>query len=157
MTDEQLSALLRLKRFEQPPPGYFDQLLKDVHRRQREELLHQPLWKIALERLHTFFGEHSMGSFSYAGAMATLVIVGVTAVSVLAPRSTERAGAPLAANPFVAPRMQVSTPSSSTLKLEQGRENMLTHQQVTQATLASHPPRYVIDALPVRYDASFSF
>ena len=56
LTEQQLQALLRLKRHEQPPPGYFDDLLKNIHRRQREELLHQPAWKISLERLRTFFG-----------------------------------------------------------------------------------------------------
>ena len=39
MHDPRISALLRLKRFEQPPPGYFEQLLSDVHDRQRTELL----------------------------------------------------------------------------------------------------------------------
>ena len=39
MTEEQLTALLRLKRYEQPPPEYFDRLLQDIHRRQRTELL----------------------------------------------------------------------------------------------------------------------
>ena len=47
MTEEQLTALLRIKRFEQPPPQYFDRLLENIHRRQREELLHRPLWRIA--------------------------------------------------------------------------------------------------------------
>src|SRR3954462_6609138 len=75
MTDEQLSALLRLKRHETPPSGYFDRLLADVHRRQRAELLQRPLWKIAFERFQTFFGEHSMGPFSYAGAVASVVAV----------------------------------------------------------------------------------
>src|SRR5471030_154741 len=80
MTDEQLSALLRIKRFEQPPPQYFDRLLQDLHRRQRAELLHRPLWKIAVERVQTFFSEHSMGHLSYAGALASVLVVGVTTI-----------------------------------------------------------------------------
>src|SRR5580698_763263 len=83
MTEEQLSALLRIKRFEQPPPQYFDRLLQDIHGRQRAELLRRPLWKIAAERVQTFFSEHSMGHLSYAGALATVLIVGVAAIGLL--------------------------------------------------------------------------
>src|SRR5882757_40595 len=85
MTEEQLTALLRLKRYEQPPADYFDGLLKDIHRRQRTELLRRPLWKIAAERVQTFFSEHSMGHLSYAGAMAAVLIVGVGAIGLMTP------------------------------------------------------------------------
>src|SRR5471032_1854929 len=85
MTDEQLSALLRIKRFEQPPPQYFDRLLQDLHRRQRAELLHRPLWKIAVERVQTFFSEHSMGHLSYAGALATVLVIGVATIGLITP------------------------------------------------------------------------
>src|SRR5882724_7604638 len=85
MTEEQLSALLRIKRYEQPPAQYFDRLLQDIHRRQRAELLRQPLWKIAAERVQTFFSEHSMGHLSYAGALATVLIVGVAAIGLVTP------------------------------------------------------------------------
>src|SRR5258708_24577790 len=95
MTDEQLSALLRLKRHEQPPAGYFDRLLQEVHRRQRAELLQRPLWKIALERWQTYFGEHSMGPFAYAGAMAAVLLAGAIGVTFLTanPTSSVTAGA----------------------------------------------------------------
>ena len=83
MTEEQLSALLRIKRFEQPPPQYFDRLLQDIHRRQRAELLRRPLWKIAAERVQTFFSEHSMGHLSYAGALASVMVVGVGAIGLM--------------------------------------------------------------------------
>src|SRR4029434_6253749 len=81
MTEDQqqqkLSALLRLKRYEQPPPGYFDKLLQDVHRRQRGDLLRRPAWKLLLERVQTFFSEHSMGYGAYAGAATAVVVAGV--------------------------------------------------------------------------------
>src|SRR5581483_8970963 len=83
MTEEQLSALLRIKRFEQPPPQYFDRLLQDIHRRQRAELLRRPLWKIAAERVQTFFSEHSMGHLSYAGALASVLVVGVAGIGLM--------------------------------------------------------------------------
>src|SRR5258708_27995467 len=83
MTEEHHSALLRIKRSEQPPPQYFDRLLQEVHRRQRAELLRRPLWKIAAERIQTFFSEHSMGHLSYAGALASALVVGVVGIGLL--------------------------------------------------------------------------
>ena len=50
--DKEIAALLRLKRYEQPPPGYFENFLHEFHRRQRDELLKQPLWRILMERAH---------------------------------------------------------------------------------------------------------
>ena len=79
--DQQLRALLRMKRYEQPPAGYYEKLLQDVHRRQRSELLKRPLWAIAIERVQTFFSEHSMGSASYAGAMAVVALAGLLAIN----------------------------------------------------------------------------
>jgi hypothetical protein len=50
--DDKIAQLLRLKRYERPPPGYFENFLDEFHRRQRQrdELFHQPLWRICFER-----------------------------------------------------------------------------------------------------------
>ena len=39
--DNEITKLLRLKRYEQPPPRYFENFLHEFHRRQRDELLRQ--------------------------------------------------------------------------------------------------------------------
>lgn len=153
MTDEQLSALLRLKRYEQPPAQYFEGLLQNVHRRQRAELLQLPLWKIAIERTQTFFSEHSMGNLSYAGAMASVLVIGVTTIGLMTPgNSIERAAA--------TPQLAAHTPAS---------EKLLTLQAPTalpsldtpsfQSAQSAFPsvgsqPRYIIDARPVSYEPS---
>jgi hypothetical protein len=93
MTEEQLTALLHLKRYEQPPPEYFDRLLRDVHRRQRADLLRSPLWKLAIERMQTFFSEHSMGHLSYAGALTLTLLAGAAAISLMQPSKEISRGA----------------------------------------------------------------
>jgi hypothetical protein len=147
MTDEQLSALLRLKRYEQPPAGYYEQLLKDIHRRQRTELLRSPLWRIALERLKTFFGEHSMGTLSYAGAMAGLLVLGVSAIGLLTPGQSSSGGATVAST-----EPQARPPQHSTLE---GRE--MTAFDAPRRDGISNAPHYVLPVLPAMYEATKNF
>lgn len=157
MTDEQLSALLRVKRYEQPPAQYFDRLLQDIHRRQRAELLRHPLWKIAVERVQTFFSEHSMGNLSYAGALATVLVVGVVAIGLVTPGgSIERtsSGQNVAQN--------APAPSENVISLEGSKQRLVPESpsfQTAQSGLESmvHQPRYIIDARPVSYEPSSSF
>lgn len=158
MTEEQLTALLRLKRYEQPPPEYFDRLLQDIHRRQRTELLRQPLWKIATERMQTFFSEHSMGHASYVGALAVVLVGGIAVIGLMTPSGglKER----------VESRTDLTsantTPSQDTLlRLQNDSLPRLVTQPLPapRAALQSpaREPRYVIDARPVSYEPSSSF
>lgn len=158
MTEEQLSALLRLKRHEQPPPGYYDQLLRDIHRRQRAELLQRPLWKIAIERVQTFFGEHSISHTSYAGALASVLILGVAAISAFSPGpGASRGGGALAE------RKGAAAGITPVLTLQQGQtpQRPLLEQspnfQTAYKAPATQPLRYIIDARPVSYEPSYSF
>ena len=156
MTEDQLSALLRIKRFEQPPPQYFDRLVENIHRRQREELLHRPLWRIAVERVQTFFSEHSMGDVSYAGAMAAALVVGAGTIAVMMPGEIEKHSS-----------IAVTTPA-------QQKPGTLLTLQSRQATLPALPAafdsqlspagraqfakdrRYIIDARPASYEPEAS-
>ena len=153
MPDDEIdiSALLRRKRDVQPPPGYFDQLLKDVHRRQRGELLRRPLWKIGIERMQTFFSEHSMGGLSYAGAMATVLVLGVATIRVMTPATPlaeNRAPAIAAAAPVAQPAFSLQDDPVSLASVER------TELQPASARRdgAVRPPRYIIDARPASYD-----
>ena len=162
MTEEQLSALLRLKRFEQPPPGYFDDLLRNIHQRQRAELLKRPLWKIAAERIQTFFGEHSMSPASYAGAMATLLILGVTVIGVMGPGNVPgpTTGGGIASKVPPGSTLASSGPILQLQTAMPSQRPLLGWDKGGVVPAKSQParnPRYVIDARPVSYEASFRF
>ena len=49
--DDHIAHLLRLKRYEQPSPDYFENFLREFHWRQRErdDLFRQSLWRICVE------------------------------------------------------------------------------------------------------------
>src|SRR5436190_12869923 len=73
--DKEIAALLRLKRHEQPPPAYFENFLHEFHRRQRDELLRQPLWRICLQRAHDFMFRLNVPALtSYPAAVTALLV-----------------------------------------------------------------------------------
>lgn len=153
MTDDQLTALLRLKRYEKPDPAYFEDLLKDIQERQRAELLHRPIWKLAMDRFQTFFSEHSMGNVSYATAMASVLVAGVSAIVVLTPGEIE-------------PRETFASQSAAKASARGKVQRLLSleaigpalpsafeRQTVSAPGLApGNARRYVIDARPVSYE-----
>ena len=152
MTEEQLTALLRIKRFEQPPPQYFDRLLENVHRRQREELLQRPLWRIAVERVQTFFSEHSMGNVSYAGAMAAALVVGAGAIAVMTPGEIEKrsyAVDPTPAQPNAGSLLTLQSRLPGTLALPAAFE---TQPPSASRMQSAKDRRYIIDARPASYE-----
>src|SRR5947207_794747 len=71
--DNEITKLLRLKRYEQPMPGYFENFLHEFHRRQRDELLRQPLWRICVDRARDFALSFNLSTLtSYPAAAASL-------------------------------------------------------------------------------------
>jgi len=46
-----LQKLLRLKRYEQPPEGYFEEFVTELHERQRRELMRVPVTQLFRDRL----------------------------------------------------------------------------------------------------------
>lgn len=141
MLDEtDIQKLLRLKRYEQPPPGYFDDFMRDFQRRQRAELLRQPAWKILLERVETFFSEHSMGRYAYSTATAAvLVFAGIASFNILNNGGSTAQVASTASNGGTYASATASTPTLP----------------ASTSTIAQ--PHYVIDSRPVSYERPFSF
>ena len=72
--NDEIARLLRLKRYEQPPPAYFENFLSEFRRRQRDELLRQPVWRICFERARGFAVQYNVRSLaSYAAGIAAVV------------------------------------------------------------------------------------
>ena len=157
--DNEIARLLRLKRYEQPPPGYFDNFLHEFHRRQRDELLRQPLWRICLERAHNFMLQldtRSLASYPTAVA-AVLVCAAIFSLKVYQQPETARVAtqSPLTLSVPVNAEQEwnlaspVSTQIFRTQPVRSFRQSAQTHRAA--------PPRYVLDSVPVSYEPTFRF
>ena len=90
-TPDSIQRLLRLKRYEQPPEGYYDDFLRDFHRRQRAELLKPSLTTLLLERLSYWVSEFRVPTFAYAGATAVAIVASVAILRVTPPPNESQA------------------------------------------------------------------
>lgn len=161
--DNEIGKLLRLKKYEQPPPGYFEDFLHEFHRRQRDELLREPLWSVVWQRISRSFFQFNIPSLtSYPAALAAVLVC--AAVLSLKVYQTPQNDAGVVVNPPItvpvasAPLDNFTLNSPVTLATRslgpdlsrQIDESAYTHRAQT-------PPRYVLDRLPVSYEPSFNF
>jgi hypothetical protein len=160
--DTKIAKLLRLKRYEQPPPGYFENFLHEFHRRQRDELLREPLWRICLERAHNFaLSRLNVPSLTSYPAAVAAVLVCAAVISLRVYQSPEPAHVTAQAGPGFSE--QVSAPPE--LSLAQPVATRVFNMQPlrrlderARAHRAAAPPRYVLDSVPVSYEpTSFRF
>jgi hypothetical protein len=156
--DNEITKLLRLKRYEQPPPGYFDNFLHEFHRRQRDEFLRQPLWRICLERSQDFMFRLNIPSLTSFPAAATALLVFAAVMSLKVYQSPETPKVAQTRPALVAPvsadgewtlASPVATRVLGTKPLRNSDERAQTHR-ATQ-------PRYVLDSVPVSYESTFRF
>ena len=149
LSESQLQALLRLKRFETPPPGYFDGLLDRVHRRQREEMLRRSLWQIALERIRAFFAPVRL-DWSHAGSMAALLVVGILGIRIAIPE--QQSGALVSTAGIPDSKLAVSAP---VITLQpSGAPSLAVQENHRVQRDPDAPVRFIIDAQPVSYEAT---
>jgi hypothetical protein len=157
--DKEIATLLRLKRHEQPPPGYFENFLHEFHRRQRDELLREPLWRICLERAHDFMFRLNIPALNSYPAVVTAVLVCAAVVSLKLYQTPEpvrvstQAGqtfsAPVNPTSELTLASPVATRVFNTQPLRRYDEGTRTHRAA--------PPRYVLDSVPVSYESTFRF
>lgn len=163
LTEQDIATLLRMKRHEQPPPGYFDSFLHEFHRRQRAELLRQPLWRIAFQRAHDFMFQFNVPSLSsYPTALAAVLVCAAILSFKISqtPDGINVATAPVQEQPNAAARAtgdsawSLSTPvAARDLDLTPFHPASVNAQTRRSAA----PPRYVLDSTPVSYEASLRF
>ena len=161
--ENDIGTLLRLKRHEQPPPGYFDNFLHEFHRRQRAELLREPLWRISLRRAQDFMLQLNVPSLtSYPAAAAAVVVL----AAVLSLKMAQTPDSPNVAAVTAVEQMpgvratgdsawSLSTPVSARSLDDAAVFRTVSESAPTRRSAA--PPRYVLDSTPVSYEASFRF
>lgn len=140
--EEQISNLLRLKRYEQPRPGYFEDFLREFQDRQRAELIRRPLWEIAWDRIVSLAPSFQVPRMAYATIVALAVVA--TAVIVTHP------GAPLPSGALVASRSTLSLTSPHPVTIGES-------VPVTLTSTGSPSVHYVLPTRPVSYASSRSF
>lgn len=141
---QDISKLLRLKRFEQPPPEYFEGFLQEFQDRQRAQMLREPAWRIALDRMWAFVGEQMPARIGYGlASTAVLVAAGIASFNILDSRPVDVASAP-------AP---TQAPQTASMNFDTQLPNLpeIAH------TASFSTPRYVMDARPVSYEPPSSF
>ena len=158
--DNEISKLLRLKRYEQPPAHYFDSFLHEFHRRQRNELLRQPLWRICFERARDFVVSFNLSTVTSYPAAVTAVLVCAAVISLRIYQTPQPAAVAVKDHTVLAVPAStdeewtlaspVSTRVLNTRSLRNITESAQTHRKGT-------PPRYVLDSVPVSYETTFKF
>jgi hypothetical protein len=79
--NDEIVRLLRLKRYQQPPASYYENFLSEFRRRQRDELLRQPVWRICFERAHGFALRHNVRPYP-AGVAVVVACAAVISITI---------------------------------------------------------------------------
>ena len=165
LKDQDIATLLRLKRYEQPPPGYFDNFLHEFHRRQRAELLKQPLWRIALQRAQDFMFQLNVSTLTSYPAAATAVVVCAAVLTLKVYQTPDAGTTNLAAAPAheQAAALPVSSADESwslstpVATRDFGAASFRSVSEGVQTHRPTAQPRYVLDSTPVSYEPSLRF
>ncbi|HKP93477.1 MAG TPA: hypothetical protein VJS88_06240 [Chthoniobacterales bacterium] len=162
LNEEQIGKLLRLKKYEQPPPGYFENFLHEFHRRQRDELLKEPVWRIALQRAQDFMFRLNIPGLASYPAMATALVVCAAVISLKVYQTPETVNvaaqnrAPVVATTTTLPDSNWSLSNPVTTR-DLGPSLVRTVKDSSKTHRVAAPPRYVLDSTPVSYEPAFRF
>jgi hypothetical protein len=161
LNEEQIGKLLRLKKYEQPPPDYFENFLHEFHRRQRDELLKEPIWRIALQRTQDFLFRLNIPGLASYPAMATALVICAAVISLKVYQTPETVNV---AAQNRTPAVATTTRPDSNWSLSNpvttrdlGPSLVRTVKDSSKTHRVAAPPRYVLDSTPVSYEAAFRF
>jgi hypothetical protein len=163
LDEQQLQKLLRIKRFEQPPPGYFDRALIEFHRRQREELLRRSVTSIWWERLISRLWNFRVPSYAYGAAFGMFVVAAtIIGSGVWAPFKDARDLNTGRVAVISGPSAQDGSGDRLALNanLDWSKFNQAASSPKVVPVIGPSQtalPRYVLDGRPVSFKASFSF
>jgi hypothetical protein len=141
--DEELnvSKLLRLKRYEKPPPAYFDDFLREFQRRQRAAALQRPAWAMLWDRLTSIAPTFRVPQFAYA-AILMLAAAASTLIVLQQPSGT----------------LAKVDASRTSLSLTASKPVTITDTvPVSARTGGSLPSHYVLQPRPVSNEQPLSF
>jgi hypothetical protein len=155
LDEKQLQKLIRIKRFEQPPPGYFDRALIEFHRRQREELLRRSASSIWWERFTSSLWNFRVPSYAY-GAVFGLFVVAATIVGsgLWIPYKDASRVAVISESGAKGARLALNG-NLDWSKFDHSASSPRVVPVIGPSQTAL--PRYVLDGRPASYKASFSF
>ena len=163
LNDNEIAKLLRLKRYEQPPTGYFDNFLHEFHRRQRDELLREPLWRICLNRAQDFMLRLNLSTLTSYPAAATAVLVCAAVISLKLYQTPPTANFAAQSRPSYRQAFAQSNPAAEWNLASPVATRFFSAQPLHNSTESAHthnsatPPRYVLDSVPVSYETTFKF
>src|SRR5215475_1842785 len=120
---DEIARLLRLKRYEQPPPGYFENFLHEFRRRQRDELLRQPIWSVCTDRVRDFVFRHNVRPLVWypAGLAAGLACAAIISIWIYQPSDTTQLalqGSPIPNAPANMEKVFEAAPPAFTTSLD---------------------------------------
>ncbi|MBV9618975.1 MAG: hypothetical protein JO201_07150 [Verrucomicrobia bacterium] len=157
--DNEITKLLRLKRYEQPPPGYFENFLHEFHRRQRDELLREPLWRICFGRARDFVLSFNLSTLTSYPIAVSAVLVCAAILTLRVYQTPQPAAVAVQNHPVMA--VPASTDDEWTLASPVATRvfNTRSLRNITESaqTHRSGTPRYVLDSVPVSYETTFKF
>jgi hypothetical protein len=155
LDEKQVEQLLKLKRFEQPPPGFFERALEEFHRRQRAEILQRSAFQIWFERVSSSFGNFRVPASAYAGAFGVFAVIAtLLGTGIWGPEVPNR-------NPDGG--VTQAEVADSGLKLTSRDEVQLSRPEPVQKIFPTirpsdaSRPRYILDRQPVSYQPPASF
>ncbi len=149
MSYEPMHHVIKLKRYEQPPKGYYENFLREFHYRQRAELLHPSLMMLLRERLSSWMSEFRVPAVAYAGVTAIALLVGLAIIKGT-PSSTSGDTPSSYASSY-------STYSQTPVTIQKMQPVSLRLDNSSMDTGASLPTSYLLQTHPASHELPLSF